>query len=311
MESVAQVAALHLRVVRSAKCKGVGHSKTCPTLFLKENLIMSKRFFFLLTVIAICSLVVSLWLSRRNTTVVTANSQAQSFPMYVANYEEYVAPVGKPAELSRRVLRAQRSDGSFVEVEDTLSSDGKSHYTTRYIYRSDGTVVSLRDAQRIGVATAKTFRDRRTDPDRFDPARQCKVTFAGIANFQAATEMETVTSLGLKATRLDSDSPTVHHREWRVPTVDCLEVRRLAEFKGKDGAVTDTSDYTLVNLQMTEPPAALFEIPGDYESVTPTQFYERLMTLLGINQLDENTRKMLAPADANHVKNGIALSSLK
>lgn len=272
---------------------------------------MSKRFFFLLIVIATCSLVVSLWLSRRNRNVVTANTPAQSFPVYVANFEEYVAPAGKPAELARRVLRAQRNDGTFVEVEDTLSSDGKSHYTTRYIYRSDGTIVSLRDAQRIGVATAKTFRDRRTDPDRYDPARQCKVTYSGIANFQAASEMEAVTSLSLKATRLESDGPTVHHREWRIPTIDCLEVRRLAEFKGKDGAVTDTSDYTLVKLELAEPPAALFEIPADYESVTPTQFYERLMTLLGINQLDENTRKMLAPADANYAKNGIPLSVLK
>jgi hypothetical protein len=35
------------------------------------------------------------------------------------------------------------------------------------------------------------------------------------------------------------------------------------------------------------------------------------MTLLGTNQLDENTRKMLAPADANHAKNGIPLSAFK
>jgi hypothetical protein len=271
---------------------------------------MSNRFFLLLVFIAASSFVVARWLSQQNAGAVIANSHALPFPAYVANFEEHVAQTGKPSVLGRRVLRAQRSDGTFVEVEDTFSLDGKRPYTTRHIYRSDGTLVSLRDAQRIGVATANKVLDPRTDPNRHDPARQCKVNFAGVSNFQADPEMEVVTNLGLRATRLDYDSSVAHHRVWMAPSIDCLQVRRLSEFKGNDGLITDTSDYTLVSLQLIEPPVTLFEVPADYESVTPTQFYERLMILLGTS-LDENARKMLIPADAHHAKNGIVLSTLK
>jgi hypothetical protein len=271
---------------------------------------MSKRFIIALLVIAALSLVASQKFFRRSTDAVIANSQIRSFPAYTANFEEYVAKTGDPVSLSRRVLRAQRTDGTVVEVEDTLSKDGKSQYTTRNIYRFDGTLVYVRDAQRIGVAIANRFTNSQTDLTRFDPARQCKVNYAGTADYQAAPELEPVTSLGLMATRLDSDSPTVHHRVWRVPAVGCLQARRLTEFKGKDRATTDTSDYTLVKLQVAEPPASLFEVPPDYESVTPTQFYERLLAMFGAT-LDEGTRKSLAIADQEHAKQGIKLSELK
>jgi hypothetical protein len=271
---------------------------------------MSKRFYFLLMIIAMFSLAVSFWLSRRNTEAVTANNQSRPVPVYVANFEERVAQAGRPAVLSRRILRAQRSDGTLVEVEDRLSLDGKYLYTTRNIYCSDGAFVYLRDAQRIGVALANAYRDQHTHSKRYDPARQCKVPYDDNANFQAASEMELVTSLRMRATRLENDSPTIHHRIWLAPSLGCLEVRRLAEFKGGDGSITDTSDYALVNLQMAEPPAALFEIPPDYESVNPTQFYERLMTMLGTS-LDDNTRKALSIADAEYVMKGIPLSALK
>lgn len=271
----------------------------------------SKRFFFLLITIAACSLIASLWLSRRNTSVFVASSQSKLFPVYVANFEEYVAPLGKVPVLSRKVLRAQRSDGALVEVEDSFSLNGSGqYYTTRNIYRADRTLVILRDTQRIGYANANAFNDRRTDQNRFDPNRQCAMTYAGVANFKVASEQEPITSFGLKATRLESDSATSRHQIWRVPSVDCLEVRRLSEFKGQDGVISDTSEYKLVKLEMVEPPAELFIVPSDYQSVTPIQFHERLMTLLGTS-MNEHTRKMLALPEADHIKNGIPLSALK
>jgi hypothetical protein len=272
---------------------------------------ISRRIFFLLAIIAACSLVTFFWLSRSTAGIFTANSQSKSFPAYVAKFEEYVAPAGNSPVLSRKVLRAQRSDGTVVEVEDTFSLNGNSqYYTTRNIYRADGTLVILRDAQRFGYATAKSIANPRTDPNRFDPSKQCKATYNGTANFKAAPELESITNFSLKATRLENDSSAVRHQIWRVPSVDCLEIRRLSEFKGQDGTITDTSEYKLVNLEMGEPPAELFLVPPDYESVTPIDFHERLMTLLGAT-MNDSTRKMLSRAEADYVKNGIPLSALK
>jgi hypothetical protein len=272
---------------------------------------MSKRFLLLLIIIATCSLIASFVLPKRNTGRVVANSQSKKFPVYFANFEEYVAAAGKTPTLSRKVLRAQRSDGTLVEIEDKFSLNGNGqYYTTRNIYRSDRTLVILRDKERIGYATANGAADPQTDMNRYDPSKQCKVTYAGVADFKAAPELESLTNFDLKATRLESDSAGVRHQIWRVPSVDCLQVRRMSEFKGQDGIITDTSEYKLVNLQLIEPPVELFSVPLDYESVTPTQFYERLMPLFGTS-MSESSRIMLAPAEADYAKNRIPLSALK
>lgn len=233
-----------------------------------------------------------------------ARAAASPFPAFTATFEERLTPPGAPSYVSRRLERAFRSDGSVAEIEDTVGRNGKPGFTVRNIYRADGILAIARDSLHVVVATRNALPNPRSDINRFDPDRGCASTFGGVSNFRVASTTESFPGFGLITTRLERDDRGTKTTIWRIPTLSCLEARRLAEFTVPGSAASSQSDLILTGLQMAEPRSEIFSIPGNYALVSPTQSFEKLMAALG-TELCENDRKLLALADADYAKNRV------
>lgn len=85
--------------------------------------------------------------------------------------------------------------------------------------------------------------------------------------------------LGVETVKIVRDSKSRRLTLWQAPSLGCITLKRLAEFR-KEGSqnLTTPSEWIADRVQIGEPDAQLFNIPlADYEEVIPSEFYVRDM----------------------------------
>ena len=221
---------------------------------------------------------------------------------FFATFEERLQKAGRVPTVGARSIVGIRDDGSKVEKNDYL---GALPITKRQLYLPGGVQVTINETLRFLIA-------RRTgawDPNglgRLDPESGCQMTFAGRAVNSAAGPEEAM--LGFKAVHLTSAGKGGWDH-WLLPDVECAEVRRLATFTDEKGAVTDTSDLVSTSLKLGEPPAELFQIPRDYQQVSPSEAAKRTAAYSKTTP-PEAVVAMLAKADLDYGRTKVEIKDL-
>src|SRR5450759_485816 len=110
--------------------------------------------------------------------------------------------------------------------------------------------------------------------ERWDPNAGCAAQAHGLPSAAIPAGHETL--LGLDTVKIVlSDSRTARITVWRAPKLNCLELRRLAEFKNKDGSTRDTSDLIATEITLGEPDGSVFLLPAGKENVSYSERYRR------------------------------------
>lgn len=225
-------------------------------------------------------------------------------PPQTVELQEFVWRTGtRPALVYERTL-AVRTDGSSYQYDRyhrTQRGSGDEIVSTPEISHSQ-TLLSLQGGIRAEIAhEVKTMSvtkgpnaDAWRDGERWDPRTGCTVRFDGhTAAYSARTQEDW---LGYESTKLFVDDTSMVVTVWRAPKLGCTELRRLAEFRGPDGHITDVSDLRAVSVIIGEPDSRLWQIPTDFENVPYTEKLRRQVHARG-GTVDDRTLALLGPAD--------------
>jgi len=263
------------------------------------------RFAFVVITIALISIAVTGIIRRWNLIpTVVAQSGGVLPPPQTVEYQEFVWRTGTRPALSYERTLAIRSDGSLYQYDRyhrTQRGSGEEIFSTPEITHSQ-TLLSLKGGIRAEIAhEVKAMSvikganvDRRRNAERWDPNSTCSVRFDGYRKAYSTPTHEQW--LGYDVVKLVEDDKSVLITVWRAPKLGCTELRRLAEFRGSDGGITDVSDLRAVSVLTGEPDSRLWQIPNDFENVPFSEKVRRQVAARG-GKVDDRTLALLAPAD--------------
>lgn len=217
-------------------------------------------------------------------------------PPLIVTFEERLTKQGvNGVVISRRGRQAYRSDGAFAETSQFHAMDGRYLHTWRQVRLLPGLEASIRDE--LGIFSARRSRvvPPGRDINRLDPGSECSVTFQGGRQFQ---KLGAETYLGYPAVKVSpvQSGKKMGHELWKIPSLACLEVRRLTTFVDAAGSPTDWSEWVATKIEQTEPPPELFAVPASFQQVLPSEELERYVARLG-GKLQSHDRAAVAKED--------------
>jgi hypothetical protein len=278
------------------------------------------RFWFLLAAVAVTSTFLALARGYlRQSPYVRNPAEAQAWlaahppAVYVAQYEERLSTPSGNKGIGRTVFIGVRADGGRVMKEQFFNANtGMPSHTERHLFLPQGVLVSVWDQLKVYSARhSKLAINPETDGPRLDPDSNCELNLYGQSTLKQAGPEGTL--FGFRALHLQlvnpGHSPSIE--TWRLPGMGCVEARRLATFRDKSGSVTDVSDLVATSISATPPDATLFDIPTDYQSVSPSEATKRLVAFMNAPPISATELLVLQRADANYLKNRIDLSTLQ
>ncbi len=192
------------------------------------------------------------------------------------------------AAYSKRGTTTRRMDGSMAERSDTIGVADRSVTTSRVINdRAKGTRVTVSDATQTTVTIP-------INAYKFDSLAKNAKLRCGVA----VSDLPTDQLLGFEILKVLSRE-SEHHgltrglEVWAAPALDCMELKKV-EYVIQGGrkiiglqrvAVSVTKDYV---------DQALFEIPGGYREVTPSEQIRLRMAMMGgVNPTPASTAEKL------------------
>lgn len=171
----------------------------------------------------------------------------------------------RPVESTVTTL-AIRSDGSTASSKVVSRLDGKSVlYRTRELFFSNGDRAQIDDISQV-ITAVKTRLAFSPELPLLKREADCSIDEMGAP--VSGTNVGTTTILGYRAVGFRRDQPALRSTTWRAPDLGCIDLRRLAEFKDKNGNVTDTSDLVATRIVVGEPDSSYFVVPVHYEAVS-------------------------------------------
>ena len=225
-------------------------------------------------------------------------------PAQTVELREVVWKAGARPSLSFERTLAIRADGSLYQYDryhrlgpatgnDAISAPGIAYSQT---------LLSLKGGIRAEIAnevrTMSVIRggnvDARRRAERWDPGKGCAVRFDGYRGSYSAPVWEHW--LGFEVVKLVEDDQAAEISVWRAPALGCTELRRLAEFRGPDGRITEESELRAVSVVVGEPDSRLWQIPADFENVPFSEKLRRQAAARG-GTVDGATLALLGPAD--------------
>ena len=197
------------------------------------------------------------------------------------SFQEILRSSGKPDLLSTERQYGVRTDGSEAQINQQHTNAGNVYLTHWKIALSDGTKAQGDDVTNTMTAVKlPPASPLQRASERWDPNSECAAQANGRPPVAVPAGHETL--LGIDAVRMVlSDSGTVRITVWRAPGLNCLELRRLAEFKNPDGSTRDTSDLIATKIGLGEPDGALFLLPKGIENVSYSERHKRMAAAAG------------------------------
>ena len=195
-------------------------------------------------------------------------------------FKESLSAPGKPDILSTERVYGVRVDGSEVWVDRQHTNAGDIYLTHWHVLLADGTDAEGDDVTKAMTAVKLPLGKSSRALERWDPNARCTVQASGFNSTPAPEAEEKL--LGINTTKIIlSDSKTARITVWRAPSLNCLELRRLAEFKNQNGSVKDTSDLVATEVVLGEPKGSLFLLPTGEENISYSERYNRLVAAQG------------------------------
>ena len=250
---------------------------------------------FLLLVLAIgaVSLLISQNLNQRRgivsqkASLMQVMNSAPSPPKRQAmrvEFEEVLKGGPFPAErISTRRVLTVADDESVSVIDNQYTHEGKLYYTHRKLTLSGGILIEIVDSiKSISSYRAQEpqFEDKRRRLERWNPDERCSVAYNKMNRRGEPIRKETI--LGYEAVVFESSGATANTTNWVVPALDCLEVRRLAQFADTDGKYSKMSDLRAVRIQLDSATKDAFEIPAGFDYLSPSEVYLREAAFRGI-----------------------------
>jgi len=190
-------------------------------------------------------------------------------------FKETLTAPGKPELLSTERTYAVREDGSVVRIDKQYTNAGFQYLTHWEMELADGTRAEGDEQTKTMTALKLAPGSLGSALDRWDPATNCTVQVNQVNRTARPTAHERIA--GIETVRIvSSDSATARITVWRAPGLNCLELRRLAEFKDPDGSVRDASDLVATEIRFGAPDNALFRVPDSYENISYSERFKRL-----------------------------------
>jgi hypothetical protein len=210
-------------------------------------------------------------------------------------FEERLRKVGDSRLwLAGKGEAAYRSDGSWAEVRESRSVEGRLMYTQRWITLKPGVSAHVYEDMRVYVPA----HPMRYNGERMDPASGCTQTRQGIVSYQRAGSATYLGYETLHLRQVGGSAQGPKSEVWQIPSLDCPQVRRYAEFRGKDGAVDNSSEWIATAILMEEPGDELFRIPADYQVQKPSEAMVMHVKRVGGSEKDqEDARRAFLDSD--------------
>jgi hypothetical protein len=200
-------------------------------------------------------------------------------------FKETLSAPGKPTILSTERVYGVRVDGSEVWIDQQHTNAGDIYLTHWHMLLADGTDAEGDDVTKTMTAVKLPVGNSTRALERWDPNARCTVQASGFNSTPAPQAEEML--LGVNTMKIVlRDSKTARITVWRAPSVNCLELRRLAEFKTQDGSVKDTSDLVATEVVLGEPNSSLFLLPTGEENISYSERYNRLVAAQGGRPVD-------------------------
>jgi|GEM_PF-3461780 len=222
---------------------------------------------------------------------------------YTVHVREISTGLDGMAPIVHDYVRAVRSGGSEVEITRGPSKEMRSGiYEAKLIKLAEGLAVDTRNDTRI-----KTSRRRNPQYGDFsswwgmthrDPASDCLRLFSGHTATTPSSEKITGESTigGLRALEVTVSGTGNGLKVWMAPDLGCELVRQDLTFFA-EGKQTGTSEKRLVSYSRGEPDPKLFEVPENFEEVSPREAYLRYQRLYRhdptFNAVPERQRALL------------------
>ena len=199
---------------------------------------------------------------RRQWTQRQLQHATSTLPPLIAHtifFEEILTSTqGKPVLSTRRTL-AVRPDGSTATLDRQYNNAGEFIYSHRHIESADGLKADINDATRSMTVVRIARMKEGSRLARPSSAAGCRTTPLGASTTGTAAGEDDVA--GYRAYRFVEDSANARITKWLAPSLGCAELRRLAEFKGPDGAATSRSDLIAKSIQVGADSPDLFTVP--------------------------------------------------
>jgi hypothetical protein len=205
------------------------------------------------------------------------------------------------AFVSRRGIYALRSDGAYVQQQDSYNREGKLFNSTRTLELPGGIQAEVEDLTKVLTVVQSDALAQAHLNRRFTVESDCAGR-AGGNGYGAPQQHTTDTNvLGIKALGFRIDNPSMVDETWRSPEAGCLEVKRTVYFKNPSGQITDSSIIDADEVVRGEPARELFSVPDSYERVNFSERYRRAVALTR-DELDPATLARLAAVDLQYVQ---------
>jgi len=198
----------------------------------------------------------------------------------LVSFKEVLSTPGQPDLLSTERQYAIRSDGSEVRVDKQHRNDGVVYLTHWSLELADGTSAQGDDVTRTMTAVKMPRGPYGSTLTRLDPKQNCAASAIGPSTTPTPIVHETVLSFET-ARILLSDTGKARTTVWRAPNLNCLELRRFAEFKKPDGSVESTSDLFATGVVVGEPDPSLFALMSGHANLSYSERHRRLNAALG------------------------------
>lgn len=199
-------------------------------------------------------------------------SPPKPVPMQVRFEEILSGGTGPSPRISTRRILSIGSDGSISVIDNQYTHEGKMYLTHRNLKLAGGISADIIDTFKAVTAYRSpdpAFEDKKRQLERWVPEEKCAVSYDRTRKRSDPVRTESI--LGYDAFVFYSGDASSRNSTWVVPSLGCLEIRRLAEFADSKGEFTQTSDLRAVNINFDQPAREMFEIPIGFEHISPSQ----------------------------------------
>lgn len=207
-----------------------------------------------------------------------------------------------PISVGRKVIEAQRGDGSRVSGEVILKGDEIVPPTLRNI-----TLVPERMKVRVDDALkAKTTMYMQgpapTHPAAADP--QCGISHLTPQVKPTVIGQETILGYAAIGIQTEMQGPDESYltKEWRAPDLDCAVLRMNEIRRNSAGETIGEFRYEAVKITVGPPAPELFAVPQDYAEKSPSQMHQAYLQQIGDpgRQMPERMRRRLELEDQRY-----------
>ncbi|MCS6951931.1 MAG: hypothetical protein RMK57_00730 [Bryobacterales bacterium] len=216
----------------------------------------------------------AVWTQSVQTTGPISKPVVRVVPLTV-HYEEIVHKPGRRPATTQEMILAIRSDGATARVQVFRALDGVSVIDRRRVIGfPNGDHVEVNDLLKLVVAV-KTRLALPSEFPTLTAASSCRTDLAGYPAAPNEVLSGTEVVSGYKTSVFRRETARARFTNWRAPDLGCVELRRLTEFKDRDGVISDTSDLRAVRIVRGEPDTQLFHVDAAYERVSFSERYRR------------------------------------